>query len=286
MSLQRDLILICRMVKIQHSIFALPFAYAGIFLATGGWPGWWPLLVLTVAMVAVRSWAMGCNRLFDLPLDRCNPRTQGRPLVTGELSIPFTLTFLAGCAVTFIVACALMNRLCFELSFLALFWSAVYSLTKRFTWLCHMVLGSVLGLAPIAGWLSVDPSGHWVQLWLFTGVTLWVAGFDILYSLQDVAYDKTTGLHSAPARFGVKPALKLSERVHIAAPVCFLLAGISVSLGWVYVLTILVIGGILWWEHRLISPDDLSRVNMAFFTLNGIVAVFLFAGILVDLAVG
>ncbi|MGE4552649.1 MAG: UbiA-like polyprenyltransferase [Desulfovibrionaceae bacterium] len=285
MSLTRDLVLICRMVKIEHSIFALPFAYAGAFLAAGGWPGWRPMLVLTVAMVAVRSWAMASNRLLDLPIDRRNPRTQDRPLVTGELTIRFTLGFLAGCAVVFILACALMNRLCFELSFVALAWSAIYSLTKRFTWLCHFVLGSVLGLAPIAGWLCVDPSGHWAQWWLFAGVTLWVAGFDLLYALQDVAFDKAAGLYSLPARFGVATALRVSARVHVAAPACFLLAGFAAGLGWVYLLTMLLVTGILWWEHRLISPGDLSRVNLAFFTLNGVVAVFVFAGILVDMAV-
>jgi len=162
MSLYRDTVAVCRMIKIEHSVFALPFAFTGAFLAQGPGPGWsipsWRIMVpLTIAMIAVRSFAMAYNRLADLDIDRLNPRTQGRPLVTGELSVDFTKRFLFFCALVFTTACAAMNGTCLLLSPVALLWSAFYSHTKRFTPLCHFVLGSVLGLSPVAGWLAVRP---------------------------------------------------------------------------------------------------------------------------------
>lgn len=275
--------LILRMVKIEHSVFALPFAYTGLFLAAGGWPGLWPLAVLTLGMVAVRSFAMAANRLLDLPIDRRNPRTQDRPLVTGQLSKGFTLGFLAACAAVFVGACALMNPLCLKLSIPALAWSAFYSLTKRFTWLCHYVLGSVLGLAPIAGWISLKPEFAWTWLLLAAAVTLWVAGFDILYATQDVDFDRAEGIRSVPVRFGLPRALRLAEFGHLGAAALFLLAGVTAGLHWPYFLVAALVGCVLWFEHRLISPTDLSRVNLAFFTVNGFVAILLFAGVLLGL---
>ncbi len=280
----KSLVLICRMVKIEHSIFALPFAFAGAFLAARGWPGLWPLLVLTVAMVAVRSFAMAFNRLADLNIDRENPRTQGRPLVTGELSPRFTVGFLVVTAVIFVGACALMNPLCLFLSPVALVWSAFYSFCKRFTKWCHFVLGSVLGLAPVAGWLSIEPVLSPVAALLFFGVTFWVAGFDILYACQDRVFDRERGLHSIPARLGMKGALGMSTLSHFVTAVFFVLAGWAAKLGPVYVVASLVVGAILLVEHRLISEDDMSRVNLAFFTLNGVISVLLFFAVALDLA--
>ena len=272
-----------RMVKIEHSIFALPFAYTGLFLAAGGWPGWGPFLVLTLAMVAVRSFAMAANRILDLEIDRKNPRTQDRPLVTGALSKRYALGFTGGCAVVFVAATALMNPLCLKLSVPALAWSGFYSLTKRFTWLCHFVLGSVLGLAPIAGWISFSPEFAWTWLLLAVAVTLWVAGFDILYATQDTGFDAAAGLSSIPVRFGLERALRLARNIHLAAAGLFFLAGITAGLRWPYLLVAAAVGGILWFEHRLISPQDLSRVNLAFFTVNGFVAILLFVGVLLGL---
>ena len=199
----KDLGVICRMIKIEHSVFALPFAYVGAFLAARGWPGLWNMLVLTAAMVAVRSFAMAFNRYADLDIDRENPRTQGRPLVTGELSTGFTLLFILGTAAVFVACCALMNQLCLLLSPLALGLSAFYSFCKRFTYWCHFVLGMVLGLAPLAGWLCVDPSFSLPAVLYFCGVTLWVAGFDLLYACQDADFDRERGLWSMPSRLGV-----------------------------------------------------------------------------------
>ncbi len=292
MSFYSDTIAVCRMIKIEHSVFALPFAFTGAFLAVGvgpAWhaPSWRVLLPLTIAMVAVRSFAMGYNRLVDRDIDAMNPRTLKRPLITGELSVAFTKRFLFACAVVFTAACAAMNATCFLLAPVALAWSAFYSHTKRFSSLCHYVLGSVLGLAPVAGWLAVSPQhlGYPAVL-LFVGVTMWVAGFDILYSCQDVECDKRLGLHSLPADQGVSRALFTASLTHACAALLFPMAGLAAGQGIVALFVSVVIGGVLVWEHKLISPDDLSRINMAFFTLNGVISVGVFLGAWADLFLG
>lgn len=206
---------ICRMIKIEHSIFALPFAFAGAFIASGGIPAWKPFVLLTIAMVAVRSFAMAFNRVVDLPFDRRNPRTQNRPLVTGEITRLQTWAFIVVMAVVFVLACAGLNRLCLMLSPLALGISALYSVMKRFTWLCHFVLGAVLGLAPLAGWLSVDPVFTLPAVLLFWGVLFWVAGFDILYSCQDTALAMPAGSATGPT---MKNSLEPTRARPVAQP--------------------------------------------------------------------
>jgi len=292
MSLLRDTAAVCRMIKIEHSVFALPFAFTGAFLAQGAGPGWsvpsWRVLVpLTIAMVAVRSFAMGYNRLADLDIDRLNPRTQTRPLVTGELSTTFTKRFLLVCAIVFTAACAAMNGTCLLLSPVALVWSGFYSHTKRFTPMCHFALGSVLGLAPVAGWLAVSPAHlGFPAVILFFAVTLWVAGFDILYACQDADFDRSQGLFSLPAHQGVPRALFNAAAAHAAAAMLFPMAGAAAGLGLLFLVITLIIGGVLVWEHKLIKADDLSRINVAFFTLNGVIAVFVFLGAWADLSLG
>lgn len=270
-------------VKIEHSVFALPFAFVGLFLAGRGWPGLKAFALLTVAMVAVRSFAMGVNRLLDLRYDRLNPRTQMRELVRGALTVREGWAFVAVCAAVFVLACWGMNRLCLLLSPLVLFWAGFYSVTKRFTWLCHLALGSVLGLAPVAGWLSVTPEFNLAMALFGLGVTCWVAGFDVLYASQDVAFDRSRGLCSMPVRFGVGGALGVAGLLHGAAVVLFALAGWGAALGWGYFGVLMVTAALLWIEHRLISEHDLSRINVAFFTINGVVAGMLFVGVLADL---
>ena len=282
-TLARNVVLVCRMVKIEHSVFALPFAYIGAFLAAAGWPGWRVFLLLTAAMVAVRSFAMAVNRLVDADIDAENPRTQDRPLVTGELTRGFAAGFTAVCAVVFIAACAGLNWLCLALSPLALAWSAFYSITKRFTWACHFVLGSVLALAPVAGWIAYQPSMPITPVLFFAAVLFWVAGFDILYACQDVDFDRARGLYSVPARFGVGAGLMLALVCHAQAAGLFLLAGWAAGLGGWYFLVAGAVCAVLLAEHALVREDDLSRVNLAFFTFNGAVAVALFGGVLLDL---
>lgn len=275
---------VCRMIKIEHSVFALPFAYAGAFFAAGGWPGWRIMIFLTVAMVAVRSFAMAYNRLADVEIDAKNPRTQDRPLVSGELTPRFTMQFIVACATIFVLACAGLNWVCFALSPLALIWSAFYSYCKRFTHWCHFVLGSVLGLAPVAGGLAVTAEVSLTSALLFFGVLFWVAGFDLLYACQDREFDREEGLNSIPAKLGLRAALGISSVSHFATAAFFVLAGWAAGAGFVYFLAALGAGLFLMWEHRLISAEDMSRVNVAFFTINGIISVLLFAGVIIDLA--
>ncbi len=276
---------LARMVKIEHSVFALPFAYTGAFVAAGGWPGWRVFLLLTLAMVMIRSFAMAFNRLADKRFDSLNPRTQDRPLVTGEISSGQTMVFLVATGVVFVAACAGLNSLCLALSGPALAVCAFYSYTKRFTWLCHFVLGAALGLAPLAGWMAARPELALPAVLFGLGVLFWVAGFDILYACQDVEFDREHALHSVPARFGVGPALVVSAFCHINTALFFVLAGWAAGLSPVYYMVWAASSTILVLEHRLISEDDMSRVNLAFFTMNGILAVVFFAGVLVALYV-
>ncbi|WP_027177722.1 4-hydroxybenzoate octaprenyltransferase [Maridesulfovibrio bastinii] len=277
-----NLKIVCRMIKIEHSIFALPFAYAGIFLGSHGWPKFVPFVLLTIAMVAIRSFAMAYNRLADINIDVDNPRTRGRALVTGELSVSFTTFFIIACGVIFILACMGLNEVCLQLSPFALIWSALYSYTKRFTKLCHFFLGSVLALAPIAGWISVDPRFHIAQFLMFFGVLFWVAGFDILYATQDRKFDRNYGLHSIPAQLGLDKSLTISTFCHVNTAVFFLLAGFAAGMGFIYFLVVGVSCIILIYEHSVISSKDMSKVNMAFFTLNGAISILFFFGVMLD----
>lgn len=273
-------IALCKMVKIEHSVFALPFAYIGMFLAADGWPGIRVFFMLTLGMVAIRSFAMAFNRLADLKIDSQNPRTQGRPLVTGDITIREAQIFILGTAAVFVLACAGLNTLCLALSPVALFVAGGYSYLKRFSMVCHYWLGAVLGLSPIAGWLAYDPIFTLPAVLFFFGVVFWVAGFDILYSCQDVEFDREQGLHSVPARLGIPTALTLSAFGHINTAIFFGLAGWAAGIGFWYYPIWALVTGILVFEHTLIKPDDMSRVNLAFFTLNGIISVVLFIGVL------
>ncbi len=274
---------ICRMIKIEHSVFALPFAYVGAFLAAGGLPSWRVLVPFTVAMVAVRSFAMAFNRVADLSFDRLNPRTARRPLVTGEISAKQTWFFCAFMALIFIVSCAALNSLCLLLSVPALLFSACYSYLKRFTWLCHFWLGATLGLAPLAGWISVTPNVDISPILFFWGVTFWVAAFDIFYSCQDVAFDRKHGLHSVPAHFGVEKALIIAAFSHVITALFFLLGGWTAGLSLAWYIVWFIVSGILFWEHSCINAQDLRRVNMAFFTLNGVISIAVFIGVVMGL---
>jgi 4-hydroxybenzoate polyprenyltransferase len=268
---------ICRMIKIEHSIFALPFAWAGAILAAGGLPPPGTLLLLTVAMVGIRSFAMAFNRIVDLPFDRKNPRSAAWPLVTGEITPWQTWRFCGFMAAVFVLACMGINSVCLALSPFALLLAAAYSYTKRFTWLCHFVLGAVIGLAPVAGWLSIQPYFALPPILLGLGVLFWIAGFDILYSCQDVNFDRDIGLHSLPVRFGLQGAMLISAFCHLNTVLFLLLAGLSLGLAPGWYLTLAGVAAILWWEHRLVGPDKLENIRTAF-ALNGPISVLLLLG--------
>lgn len=275
---------ICRMIKIEHSVFALPYAWAGAFLAARGLPSLRVLLFLTIAMVGVRSFAMTFNRLADINFDRENPRTCDRPLVTGAISVKQAWLFCVVTAGIFIAACAFLNTLCLILSVPALVFAAIYSYLKRISPLCHFWLGATLGLAPLAGWLAVTPGFPGLAaILLFLAVTFWVGAFDVYYAFQDMDFDEKTGLHSLPADFGGATAMALAAFSHVMTFIFLTLTGLAGNLGWPWYVLCAGIGLLLLWEHRLVSPDDLRHVNTAFFTLNGIISPLVLAGVILGL---
>lgn len=277
--------LLCQMVKIEHSIFALPFAFMGAFAAAGGMPPPRDLALLTAAMVCIRSFAMAFNRIADVKYDRLNPRTANRHMVTGEITPTLAWSFCIVMALGFIAACAGMNTLCLVLSPVALLAAAFYSYTKRFTWLCHFALGLMLAMAPMAGYLAVTGAFALPPLLLAGAVMFWVAGFDIFYACQDADFDKQHNLHSVPAHFGIPTALALAGFSHANTVIFLFLAGYGFGFAWPWHAVTAMVAVLLAWEHRLVKPDDLSRLNMAFFTINGLIAVVLFLGVLAALYV-
>jgi 4-hydroxybenzoate polyprenyltransferase len=271
------------MVKFEHSIFALPYAMLGMIWASSfGWPGWRVFVLILMAMVSCRTAAMAFNRLADRDIDAQNDRTKVRAIPAGLLSVSqVTLYFYLSVAI-FLVAAALLNRVTLMLSPLALFVTVFYSRTKRFTWLCHFWLGLSLGIAPSAAWLGVQGKLALLPILLSFAVMFWTAGFDIIYALQDEDFDRDNGLFSVPARFGKVTALVIS-RVSHSASLLFLIAAFLVAqvgvIGW---LGVVFAGVMLAYEQSLVKPHDLSKVNLAFFTLNGFISVGVFFFALID----
>jgi 4-hydroxybenzoate polyprenyltransferase len=275
--------IVLEMVKIEHTIFALPFAFMGAFLAARGFPsleqtGW-----ILLAMVAARSAAMAFNRLVDSQFDAKNPRTTNRALPKKLLTPKFVIIFIFVSSILFMFAALRLNQLSLELSPLALGIIFVYSYTKRFTWLTHIFLGISLACAPIGAWIAIRGSIGLAPLILGLGVLLWVAGFDIIYSCQDVEFDKGESLYSIPKRFGVAAALGLSAALHFIMLVILGFLFWTEGLGTISFLGLAVVGLLLAWEHSLVRPTDLSRVNTAFFTINGWISVLLFATTMIDI---
>jgi 4-hydroxybenzoate polyprenyltransferase len=271
------------MIKFQHTLFALPFALTGALLAAGGLPtvrqfGW-----ILGAMVGARSAAMVWNRIADLDIDRKNPRTAGRPLVTGELGMPFAWIFLVASVALFFLSAAMLNRLALVLAAPALGLILSYSYAKRFTWMTHLHLGASLGLAPLGSWVAVRASVDPAPLILAGAVALWVAGFDIIYACQDVDLDRRLRLHSVPSRFGVATSLRISSGLHVGMIILLLALPLVAPLGVYYLAGVLGTAGLLWYEHRLVRPDDLSRINQAFFTLNGYISFLVLLAVGADL---
>ncbi|MBW1916860.1 MAG: UbiA family prenyltransferase [Deltaproteobacteria bacterium] len=270
-----SILILLQMIKIEHTVFALPFAFMGALLAARGLPSARQALFILLAMIGARSTAMAFNRLVDAPYDALNPRTQKRALPQGLISRAATIQFILVSTLLFFWAAAQLNRLCLLLSPLALAVVLLYSFTKRFTWACHLFLGAALAIAPSAGWIAVRGDLTVVPVVLSLAVLLWVAGFDILYALPDEEFDRQVGLYSCPGRFGRVKAMRLAAVLHLGAGVGFVLTGWLAGLSWLYWGMALITGVLLLAEHILLSPHDLSRLNHAFFTLNSLVGVLL-----------
>lgn len=274
-----------RMIKLEHSLFALPYAFLGAFLAAGGMPPLWPLLWLTVAMVGIRSFAMTLNRLADIEFDRLNPRTSKRALVTGEISVPAARVFAFLSILVYFVGCIFLNRLAFILSPVPVLVIIAYSFAKRYTWTTHFILGLCHAFAPMAGWISVNPHIALTPALFSCSLIFWTAGFDMIYSCQDADFDVAVGLHSAPAKFGTTFSLVLASFSHVVFALFLGMAFWSAYLGWIGFGAWLVVAGLLVGEHRLVKPQDLRQVNTAFFTLNAVIAAVIFAGTVLALFV-
>jgi 4-hydroxybenzoate polyprenyltransferase len=269
------------MVKLPHTLFALPFALSGATLAAAeAGITWTQVLWIVVAMIGARNAAMGFNRLVDQAYDARNPRTADRELPAGRLSRSAVWVMTLALAGLFVFASFRLSRLCGMLSPVALTVVFVYSYTKRFTWASHLVLGLALGIAPIAGWLAVSGTITTSALLLGGAVLMWVAGFDVLYACHDVEFDRRAGLFSIPARFGVRRALGLARLLHAATLAALAGVGIVSALHPVYWAGILIIAGVLAWEHRLVRADDLSRLDVAFFNMNGMISVIFLVTVL------
>lgn len=264
------------MIKFEHTLFALPFAFLGAILAANGLPTWWQMLWITVAMVGARSAAMTFNRIIDRDIDAANPRTANRELPTGKLSVGFAWVFLYVSIGVFVLASYLLNWLTFALSPVALLFVLGYSYAKRFTSLAHILLGISLAISPSAAWIAVRGAlDDAVPILLSLLVLMWTAGFDVLYACQDFEYDRKAGLRSIPARYGIKNSLWIARLFHLQAFVVLVLLYLLTGLGWLALAGVVVIGVLLVYQHTLVKANDLSRMNAAFFTTNAFVSVIL-----------
>ena len=268
---------VLEMIKFEHSVFALPFALTGALLAARasrhGWPTLWQVVWIVVAMVAARSAAMTINRIVDLRYDCENPRTNKRALATGDLSVSFAWVFTVVAVGVFLVAAWQLNRLALELAPIALAVLFFYSFTKRFTNWSHLFLGFALGISPAAAWIAVTGGLDLRILILCAAVTLWVGGFDVLYACQDVDYDRSAGLFSIPKRFGIARALLIARAMHVGVVVLLVCLAASFALPWPAWVGIGVVAALLGYEHSLVKADDLSRLDAAFFAVNGYISL-------------
>ncbi len=271
------------LIKFEHTVFALPFAYLGMFLAAGGWPGWRLFFWITVAMASARTVAMATNRLADRWYDARNDRTMNRPLVTGQIAPVTAWAGTIAASLLLVLAAWQLGPLPVRLlpgAFLFLF---SYSFTKRFTWLSHFFLGITDGLAPLGAWAAVRGTlftAADLPAWILLAVVaLWIAGFDMIYACQDAAFDRRHNLHAVPARFGVRFALRLSAVCHALTTLLLVALGWMLALSWPYWVGAAVAAVLLAWEHALVTPGDLSRIDVAFFNLNSVISVTLMLGV-------
>lgn len=270
-------------IMFEHTIFALPFAYLGLFLGAGGWPGWALFGWVTLAMIGARTAAMSLNRVIDAEIDAHNPRTAQRLVPTGQLSRRSVILVAGGGLILLLVAAWQINPLCFILSPIAVVALVGYSYTKRFTWLCHFALGMTDAMAPAGGWLAADPNFTAPMLLLAFAVGIWIAGFDIIYACQDVEFDRQHGIQSIPARFGIPTALRIAQACHRLMVLALLGVGVLIDGGVLYGIGVVATAALLIYEHSLVSPDDMSHINVAFFTVNSWIASVLFIFTLGDI---
>jgi 4-hydroxybenzoate polyprenyltransferase len=273
-----------RLVKIEHTIFALPFAYVGAFLAVAATPSAHDLVWITVAMVGARSLAMALNRLIDAGVDARNPRTAGRELPSGQLSIVQVAIFCAASLALFLVAVWQLAPKTHYLWPIPVAGFVVYPYLKRFTWLCHFWLGAVDGLAPVGAWVAITNHLPWQAWMLGAAVALWVAGFDCFYALFDVDVDRAQGLHSIATRFGMRGAFAGALLSHLATVACLVAAGLGLPVGAFYWIGVGAVAALLAYEHSLVRPGDLRRLDAAFFTMNGVISVAFAVFVILDVA--
>ena len=273
-----------RLVKIEHTIFALPFAYVGAFLAVGGTPSAHDLVWITLAMVGARSLAMALNRLIDAGIDARNPRTAGREIPSGALSVVQVVLFCAASLALFLVAVWQLAPKTHYLWPIPVAGFVIYPYLKRVTWLCHFWLGAVDGLAPVGAWVAITNHLPWQAWMLGAAVALWVAGFDCFYALFDVDVDREQHLHSIATRFGVRGAFAGARISHAATIACLVAAGLGLSVGALYWIGVAVVAALLVYEHMLVRPGDLRRLDAAFFTMNGVISVAFAAFVILDAA--
>jgi len=270
-------------IKFEHTTFALPFAYIAMILAAGGWPGWWAMVWVTAAMVGGRTCAMASNRVVDRITDAENPRTASRHLPLGLLGVAeLRLLAILGAGLMFASAW-MLNPFCLALAPLALIFLVGYSYTKYFTWTSHWILGFTDGIAAGGGWAAVRGTLEAPAYVLWFALTVWIAGFDLIYACQDLTFDRTHGLHSVPARFGVRAALRAARVNHALAALALALLGWITSLGFLYWAGWIAVVALFVYEHSLVTPGDLSRVDLAFFNVNGYIAVIVLAAVVTGL---
>jgi 4-hydroxybenzoate polyprenyltransferase len=281
-SVAEKIVLYLRMIKFPHSVFALPFAFTGAVIAAGGVPLLEKIVWITVAMVGARAGAMGLNRIIDRKVDQENPRTKNRELPRGMINLSEAVLFTAVSLAIFILAAYMLNPLCLKLSPVALAVLFIYSYTKRFTWITHFVLGLTLSAAPVGAWIAVRGTFDAEIIPMAIAVIFWLAGFDTLYALQDIEFDKSHGLYSIPQRFGIKNALLLARLFHLITFIMLITTGVIFKMGIFYWLGMMIVAVLFIYEHSFIKESDLSRLDMAFFNMNGYISITVFVFTSVD----
>ncbi|WNF38026.1 UbiA-like polyprenyltransferase [Bacillaceae bacterium IKA-2] len=273
----KKLKIILEMIKFEHTIFALPFAFLGAVLGSllinGTWPTLSQWLWITLAMVGARSAAMALNRVIDAKIDKANPRTVDRAIPAGFISMIESIAFIIVSFALLFYAAFMLNMLAVYLLPVAVFFLVFYSYTKRFTWACHFFLGITIGIAPLGGWVGATGTLTIDAFLLFLAVALWIAGFDVIYATQDADYDKKVDLYSIPSYFGIAKALQIARGIHLLSFIAFVSLFFMTQLGFIYLIGVIIAGAIMIYEHSLVKPDDLSKVNVAFFTMNGILSI-------------